>query len=155
MSALIWLALTGLVQEEAVSLTLVFEKMHCDECKAEVEARVRKLPGFKSVVFEEDAARVLLEEKSPIPAVGSFPKDLSLKAQRLTLRGAVNASGDKLTLIAKDSGTALGLSNPERPGDDRLEELRKALGGKNRFRVTGLLSGRTLVVESFEKADWK
>jgi len=133
----------------------VFEKMHCDECKAEVEARVRKLPGFKSVVFEEDAARVLLEEKSPIPAIGTFPKDLSLKAQRLSLRGAVNASGDKLTLIAKESGTALGLANPEPAREDRLAELRKAMGGKNRFRVTGLLSGRTLVVESFEKADWK
>ena len=155
MIALVWLALTAGVDDDAVSLTLVFEKMHCDECKAEVEARVRKLPGFKSVAFEEDSARVLLDEASPIPAVGTFPKDLSLKTQRLSLRGVVNASGDKLTLIAKGSGTALGLANPERPRADRLSELRQALGGQNRFRVTGLLSGRTLVLESFEKTDWR
>lgn len=154
MIALAWLALAAVVQDESVSLTLLFEKMHCDECKAEVEARVRKLPGFRSVAFEGDAAKVLLDEKFPVPAVGSFPKDLSLKAQRLALRGTVNASGDKLTLIAKGSSTALGLANPERPPADRLSELKQAMGGKNRFRVTGLLSGRTLVLESFEKADW-
>jgi copper chaperone CopZ len=145
------LALMCAVQEDVNTLTLVFEKMHCDECKLEVEARVRKVPGFVSVTFLESTALVLVAEKAPPPVIGGLPKDLRLKAQQIQIRGTVNASGDKLTLVAKGSGATLALAG------DKLAELKKALGGKNRFRLTGALAagGKTLTLDSFQAADWK
>jgi hypothetical protein len=35
-----------------------------------------------------------------------------------------------------------------------LAELKQALGGKNRFRLSGRLEGKTLGVESFQSVDW-
>lgn len=138
------------VQEDVNTLTLVFEKMHCDECKFEVEARAKKIPGFVSMTFVDATAVILTAEKAPPPAAGAFPKDLRLRAQTIQIRGTVNASGDKLTLVAKGSGATLGL------GGDKLADLKKALGGKNRFRLNGpLMGGKTLTVESFQAADWK
>ena len=138
------------VQEDVNTLTLVFEKMHCEECKLEVEARVKKIPGFVSMTFTDATAVVLTAEKAPPPVVGALPKDLRLKAQTIQIRGTVNASGDKLTLVAKGSGATLAL------GGDKLAELKKALGGKNRFRITGpLMGGKTLNVEAFKADDWK
>jgi copper chaperone CopZ len=138
------------VQEDVNTLTLVFEKMHCEECKLEVEARVKKIPGFVSMTFTDATAVVLTAEKAAPPVVGALPKDLRLKAQTIQIRGTVNASGDKLTLVAKGSGATLAL------GGDKLAELKKALGGKNRFRITGpLMGGKTLNVEAFKADDWK
>ena len=91
-------------QEDANTLTLVFEKMHCDECKFEVEARAKKIPGFLSMTFLDATAIVLTAEKAPPPVAGPFPKDMRLKAQTIQIRGTVNASGDKLTLVARSSG---------------------------------------------------
>jgi len=137
-------------QDDVNTLTLVFEKMHCDECKFEVEARAKKIPGFVSLSFADATAVVNVAEKSPPPAVGAFPKDLRLKSQTVKLRGTVNASGDKLTLVAKGSGATLAL------GGEKLDELKRALGGKNRFVLSGpLMGGKTLAVESFQPADWK
>ena len=145
------LALLCGVQEDVNTLTLVFEKMHCDECKLEVEARVRKLPGFVSITIIESTALVLTAEKAPPPVMTGFPKDLRLKAQTIEIRGTVNASGDKLTLVVKGSGATLALAG------GKLEALKKALGGKNRFRLAGALApgGKTLSVDSFQAADWK
>ena len=145
------LTLACLLQEDVNTLTLVFEKMHCDECKLEVEARVRKLPGFVSVTLIESTALVLTAEKAPPPAIAGFPKDLRLKAQSIQIRGTVNVSGDKLTLVAKGSGATLALAGP------KLDALKKALGGKNRFRLSGGLAagGKTLTVDTFQAADWK
>jgi len=137
-------------QEDVNTLTLVFEKMHCDECKFEVEARAKKIPGFVSMTFQDATAIVLTAEKAPPPALGALPKDLRLKAQTIQIRGTVNASGDKLTLVAKGSGATLAL------GGDKLADLKKALGGKNRFRLAGpLMGGKTLNLETFQAADWK
>ena len=74
------LALASCAQEDVNTLTLVFEKMHCDECKLEVEARVKKIPGFVSVTFIESTALVLVVEKAPPPVIAGLPKDLRLKA---------------------------------------------------------------------------
>jgi copper chaperone CopZ len=145
---LLLLALMG-VQEDVNTLTLVFEKMHCDECKFEVEARVKKIPGFVSVTMADATAVVRTAEKAPPPSVGAFPKDLRLKSQTVQIRGTVNASGEKLTLVAKGSGATLAL------GGDKVADLKKALGGKNRFRLTGaLMGGKMLQVESFQPTDW-
>lgn len=144
------LALLCAVQEDVNTLTLVFEKMHCDECRLEVEARVKKVPGFVSLTFLDSAAIVLTAEKAPPPAIAGFPKDLRLKTQTIQIRGTVNVSGDKLTLVAKGSGATIALAG------DKLEALKKGLGGKNRFRLTGALAGgKTLSVENFQAADWK
>ena len=144
------LTLALCAQEEANTLTLVFEKMHCDECKFEVEARAKKIPGFLSMTFLDATAIVLTAEKAPPPVAGAFPKDMRLQSQTIQIRGTVNASGDKLTLVAKSSGATLAL------GGDKLADLKKALGGKNRFRLTGTLTGgKTLNVEAFKADDWK
>lgn len=146
----LWLLALACAQDDVNTLTLVFENMHCDECKFEVEARAKKIPGFVSLSFADATAVIHVAEKSPPPLVGAFPKDLRLKTQTVRLRGTVNASGDKLTLVAKGSGATLAL------GGDRLAELKKALGGKNRFLLSGPLRGeKTLAVESFQPADWK
>ena len=55
------------LQEDVNTLTLVFEKMHCDECKFEVEARAKKIPGFLSMTFLEATAIVLTAEKATPP----------------------------------------------------------------------------------------
>jgi copper chaperone CopZ len=141
--------------DDAFTVTFAFEKMHCDECKAEVEAILKKKPGFKSLSFTETSAVAAFDEKAAVPAAGGFPKDLSLRAVRLSIRGTVSFAGDRATLVAKGSGAALALANAS-PQPDRLAELRKALGGKNRFRVTGLLAvGKGLLLEGFEAADWR
>jgi hypothetical protein len=48
--------------------------MHCDECKREAEATVKRLRGFVGVTFAETAAVVILADKSPIPAVAGYPR---------------------------------------------------------------------------------
>lgn len=140
------------VQDEPVTVSLVFEKMHCEECKLEVEAKVRRWAGFKSVQTAENVATVELEEKAPVPAVGGFPKDLVLQSARLSLRGTVSASGEKLTLVAKGSGAVLAIGGPA----ERLAELKKALAGRSRFRLEGALAGpKSLLLASFRPSDWK
>lgn len=149
--------LAAAIDDDAFTVTLAFEKMHCDECKAELEASVKKIQGFKSVIIIENTGTVIFDDKAPIPAFNRLPKDLSLRAAVLTIRGTVSLSGDKATLVAKGSGATLALVNPEKPkAVDRLAELKKQLGGKNRFQVTGaLVGGRSIALESFKPADWK
>ena len=55
----------------------------------------------------------------------------------------------KGTLIAKGSGATLPL------GGGQVAELKKKLGGKNRFQVTGTMTGKALTLESFQPSDWK
>ncbi len=139
-------------QEEPYSVTLSFEKMHCDECKAELEATLKKLQGVRSVSIAEAAATLSIGDKSPVPAFNRLPKDLVLRQVTATLRGTVSFAGDKATLVAKGSGVTLALAGPA----DKLGELKSKLGGKNRFLVTGALQGgKSLVLASFQPADWK
>lgn len=135
--------------DDTYTLTLVFQKMHCDECKRDAEATVRRLPGFVGVTFAETSAVVLINDKSPVPAVVGLPKDMGYRGATLTIHGTVSFSGDKGTLVAKGSGATLALTG------DKVAELKKKGGGKNRFQVTGNLAGKSLQVESFSPADWK
>jgi len=139
--------LTG---DDTYTLTLHFQRMHCDECKREAEATVKRLPGFVGVTFAETAAVVIIADKSPIPAVAGLPKDMGYRATSVTIHGTVSFSGDKATLVAKGSGATLSLS-----GGEKLAELKKKSGGKNRFQVTGGLAGKAIQLESFQTADWK
>jgi hypothetical protein len=75
---------------------------------------------------------------------------MGYRGSNLTLHGTVSFSGDKATLVAKGSGATLSLA-----GAEKLAELKKKLGGKNRFQVTGSLAGKSLALESFQTADWK
>ena len=136
--------------DDTYTLTLAFQRMHCDECKREAEATVKRLAGFVGVTFAETAAVVLIGDKSPIPAVAGLPKDMGYRGSSLTIHGTVSFSGDKATLVAKGSGATLSLA-----GADKLAELKKKIGGKNRFQVSGGLNGKSLQLESFQPADWK
>ena len=142
-------ALGSVAAEDTYALTLNFQRMHCDECKREAESTVKRLPGFVSVTFADTAAVVLMAEKSPVPAVVGLPKDMGYRGSHLTIHGTVSFSGDRATLVAKGSGAALSLSG------DKLAELKKKLGGKNRFQITGALAGKSLALESFQPAEWK
>ncbi|HZE97828.1 MAG TPA: hypothetical protein VE981_12445 [Planctomycetota bacterium] len=139
----------GVKGEDTYTLTLAFQRMHCDECKREAEAAVKRLPGFVAVTFAETAAVVLIADKSPVPAVGGLPKDMGYRGCHLTILGTVSCTGDKATLVAKGSGCTLSVTG------DKLAELKKKLGGKNRFQVNGTLTGKTLSLESFQPAEWK
>src|SRR5438477_1480099 len=134
--------------DDTYTLALVFQRMHCDECKREAEATIKRLPGFVSVTFAETSAVVILGDKSPVPAVAGLPKDMGYRGASLTIHGTVSFSGEKATLVAKGSGTTLSLT-----GGEKLAELKKKLGGKNRFQVTGALAGKTVALESFQPAD--
>jgi copper chaperone CopZ len=150
MVLLLVLGLLGDVRgDDTYTLTLAFQRMHCDECKREAEATVKRLPGFVAVTFAETSAVVLMADKSPVPAVGGLPKDMGYRGCHLTILGTVNFSGDKATLVAKGSGCTLSLAG------DKLAELKKKVGGKNRFQVTGALAGKSLQVDSFQATEWK
>jgi hypothetical protein len=138
------------VGDDTYTLTLHFQRMHCDECKREAEAAVRRLSGFVGVSFAETAAVVILGEKSPPPAVAGLPKDMGYRGSSLTIHGTISFSGEKATLVAKGSGATLPLG-----GAEKLAELKKKIGGKNRFQVSGNLVGKSLQLESFQAADWK
>jgi len=135
--------------DDTYTLTLVFQRMHCDECKREAEGTVKKLPGFVGVTFLETAAVVILADKSPLPAVAGLPKDMGYRGAHLTIHGTVSFAGDKGTLVAKGSGATLALTG------DKVADLKKKAGGKNRFQVTGSLNGKSIALESFQSADWK
>ena len=144
------------VDEDAITVTLAFERMHCDECKAELEASVKKMQGFKGVSFLGSAVLVLFDEKQPVPAFNRLPKDLSLRAVTLAIRGTVSFAGEKATLVAR-SGSTYALANPDKSKTDHLGDLKKKLGGKSRFTVTGTIGGdgKTILLQSFQATDWK
>ena len=135
--------------DDTYTLTLAFQRMHCDECKREAEATVKRLPGFVGVTFAETAAVVILADKSPVPAVGGLPKDMGYRGAALTIHGTVSCTGDKATLVAKGSGATLALTG------EKIADLKKKLGGKNRFQVTGALNGKSLQLDAFQTAEWK
>ena len=143
------------VDEDAITVTLSFERMHCDECKSELEASVKKMAGFKGVTFLGSNVLVLIDEKQPVPAFNRLPKDLSLRAVTLALRGTVSFAGEKGTLVAR-SGSTYALGNADK-SKDSLGELKKKLGGKSRFTVSGALGGdgKTILLQSFQATDWK
>ena len=135
--------------DDTYTLTLIFQRMHCDECKREAESTVKRIPGFVGVTFLETAAVVILADKSPLPAVAGLPKDMGYRGAHLTIHGTVSFAGDKATLVAKGSGATLSLTG------DKVADLKKKAGGKNRFQVTGGLNGKSLALESFQTAEWK
>jgi len=139
----------GVSQEDTYTLTLTFQRMHCDECKRDAEATVKRIPGFVSVTFAETFAVVQMADKSPVPSVAGLPKDMGYRGCHLTIQGTVTFTGDKATLVARGSGCTLSLAG------GKLAELKKKLAGKHRFLVSGALAGKSLQLETFQPSEWK
>jgi len=114
--------------DDTYTLTLVFQRMHCDECKREAEGTVKKIPGFVAVTFLETAAVVILADKSPLPAVAGLPKDMGYRGAHLTIHGTVSFAGDKATLVAKGSGATLSLTG------DKVADLKKKAAARTGSR---------------------
>ena len=146
----------GLFDDGTFTVTLSFERMHCDECKAELEASLKKMTGVRLVTLVDGSAVVVFDEKSSLPAFNRLPRDLSLRTITLAILGTASFSGEKATLVAR-SGSVYPLLNGARSKADPLGELKKNLGAKGRFRVQGTIGagGRTIALETFEPTDWK
>ncbi len=158
------LATVLVVDEDVLSISLVFEKMHCDECKATVEAQLRQTHKNAKVTVEGDTATVTIPEGTALDLSKihrALPSDLKLKSIGLTARGTVTAKGADFKFQPRNTASEYPLVNrDEKPKakDDRLAELRKELGGKNRFEITGELREKDkltqLIVTGFKKTDW-
>ena len=107
-------------------------------------------------ISKNDVTLKLLE-KASVPGLDRLPKDLKLRSVTLKIRGTVLAKGAAFSLVAKGSGRTLSLANPKGANAvDQLAALKKQLGGKNRFIITGKLKGRKkIVISAIEKTDWK
>ena len=141
-------------------LTLHFEKMHCQECRSELETTLKKLSGFKSFSnnsSNKGAVTLTLLEKAAVPRLNRLPKDLKLMSVTAKIRGTVSFKGGKATLVAKGSGVTLALADPkERKAVKHLAKLKNQLAGKNRFILTGKLEkGNKLILSAFQKTAWK
>ena len=161
---LLLLAVVLVVDDEVLTISLAFEKMHCDECRTTVEAQLRQTHKNAKVTVEGDTATVTIPEGTALDLAKihrALPSDLKLKSIGLTGRGTVTAKGADLRFQPRNTVSEYPLANrEERPKakDDRLAELRKELAGKNRFEITGELREKDktiqLVVTGFKKTDW-
>jgi copper chaperone CopZ len=140
--------LLAALQDDTYTLTLRYERMHCDECRLETEALLKRLPGAVSSTIGETSATVVVAEAATPAAPAGLPRDIGYKGAWIQVRGTAAAAGERLSFTAKGSGASLALAGP------KLAELKAALGGKNRFRLSGRLEGKSLAVESFQAADW-
>lgn len=154
-AAIVPVMLAALQAGDTVQLVVTFESMHCAECRTELEGVTKKMPGLVSVKIAGNRVTLTLAERAPLPPLTRFPKELKVRGAVLSLRGTAVFSRNKVSFVAKGSGATLALANPTRPAVDHLGKLRAQQGGRNRFRVTGSLKGRTLVLASFQKAEWK
>lgn len=150
----IWLvAALGALQDDAYTVTLAFEKMHCDECKVRLEGDLKRLPGFKSSAIADNVVTVVFAESAAVPAFNRLPTDLKLLSATITIRGTATFSGAQASLLTKGGRSTLQLSNPS-PQRDLVGEMKRS--GKARFKVTGtLVGGRSIVLSAAQPAEWK
>jgi copper chaperone CopZ len=158
------LAFLLLVDDDVYTVTLAFESMHCDECKSALETNLKAgVKDVQKVAIEGETATVVVKDGGA-PDLSKLrravPGDLKLKAVGVKARGTVATKGSDLVFTWKDTTQQVPLSNrDEKPKQDRLSELRKEMGGKNRFEIAGELREKEriprLVVDSFAKTDWE
>ena len=163
--ALLAAALLLVVDDDVLTVTLTFEKMHCDDCKTTVEAQLKQTHKNAKVAVEGDTATVVLPEGTAVDLAKlrrAVPSDLKVKTIGLTARGTVTAKGADMRFQPRDAATEYALVNrDEKPKkeDNKLDELRKEMGGKNRFEITGELRDKDkttqLVLTGFKKTEWK
>jgi copper chaperone CopZ len=155
-----------LVDDGAVLVTITFEKMHCAECRTTAESQLKRAQsGVKSVAIDGETAAVTIEEGVKLELAKlrkAIPTDLKIKSLALTARGTVTSKDAELKFQPRDTAIEFPLANrEERPKaeDDKVGALKKEMGGKNRFEVSGELREKNqvtqLVLTSFKKTDWK
>ena len=158
-------ALAAQAGEETYTVTLAVKSMHCDECKATLDARLKAVAGVKTVEINAEKLAVLATvlEKNAIrlkTLQACVPGDMKLERATVSLRGGVTATGMMLQLKAKASGAVYELGDKDPKSNEKQAALREALGqGKKKFRITGELVERekreVLAIDSFEAVDWK
>lgn len=158
-------ALSAQAGEETYIVMLGVKSMHCDECKATLDARLKAVAGVKTVEpnAEKLTVTVTVLEKHAIrlrTLQACVPGDMKLERATLSLRGAVSAMGMMLQLKAKASGAVFELGDKDPKSNEKQAALREALGqGKKKFRITGELVERekreVLAMDSFEAVEWK
>jgi hypothetical protein len=145
-----WAALALLAQDDVYTVTYRYERIHCEECRSETAVLLKRLPGATKVEIRDDSASAVFPEKTAPAEPAGFPRDIRYKGAVAVLRGTVSEAGGRLRFQARGSEAAFGLAGEA----GVLESLKRALGGKNRFRLTARLEGKSLGVEAFETADW-
>jgi copper chaperone CopZ len=158
-------ALTAQTGEETYPVTLAVKSMHCEECKATLDARLKPLAGVKTVETnaEKLTVTVTVLEKHAIrlkTLQACVPGDMKLERVTVTLRGVVSAFGMMLQLKAKASNAAYELGDKDPKNNEKQAALRESLGqGRKKFKITGELVERekreVLAMDSFEAVEWK
>jgi len=154
------------IDDGAVIVTIGFEKMHCDECRTTAESQLKRAQGgVKTVAIDGETATVTIEEGTKLELSKlrkAIPTDLKIKSLGLCARGTVSAKGSLLNFQPRDTALEFQLANrEERPKseDDKVGALKKEMGGKNRYEVSGELREKDkvtqLVLTSYKKTDWK
>lgn len=166
MTALLALALLVQAPEAVATVRLSIEKMHCEDCRASLEANLRRLKDVKEVRIDGVEAVVTLPE-GPRPRradfVAAVPGDLRLRSIDLALRGTVSPGTKPGLFLSPRAGrgsiTLVNLEEKPKPEDDRIAKLEKAMGGKSRFEVSGEWREEKgvekLALKSFAATDWK
>lgn len=147
----------GAEGDDAYRVTLAFQTTHCEACKEELATALENIPGRKSVTLADKTAVVLVEEKTKFD-LGRFraaaPRDMKLLTVRLRLRGKVADAGSVCRATARGSAQLFELRNPEKR--DVLGELRKQLGGDNKFALEGVaVTSSAVELHSFEKISYE
>ena len=147
------------------TLTLSFEKMHCGECRSALESNLKLLKDVQAISIDKAVATLSVSEGSipDLPKLRrAIPTDLKLRSVDLDARGTVAASKEGLTFTPRAmtaSVTLVNLREDPKPEEDRIAELRKAMSGKNRFRIVGEMREKDgaarLALRSFQATDWK
>jgi len=158
-------ALSAQSGEETYTVTLAVKSMHCDECKATLDVRLKAVAGVKTVEpnAEKLTVTVTVLEKHAIrlkTLQACVPGDMKLERATVSLRGVVSAMGMMLQLKGKASGAVFELGDKDPKSNEKQAALREALGqGKKKFKITGELVERekreVLAMDSFEAVEWK
>ncbi len=147
------------VDDETWSATITVDAMHCDECKASLEANLKQLKGVTTVEVNGTTAKVAVLEKQGIAHrsfVNALPTDLKLKSIDVKVRGVIGEKGDRLELRAKSSAQVFRLANKD-DKTDVIGPLKKDLAPPAKFAVAGELDkADTLLLSAAPaKTDWK
>ncbi|GEM_PF-5526257 len=157
MEVLIGVVLSLAVGEDTYTVTLTFQTMHCESCREELTTALGRVPGKKSVALGDKSAVVQVEERSKFD-LGRYrtasPRDMKLVSVRIRVRGKVSDTGGRVKVTTRGAAQVFDLRNPEK--QDVLGEIRKQLGGDNKFFVEGVaLAASALELLRFEKTTYE
>jgi copper chaperone CopZ len=133
--------------DDTWTIAVKVEAMHCDECKAGLEANLKAIKDAR-VETEGTTVTVTVPEKVRVGTktiAAALPSDLKLKSVTVTFRAVVTAKGERLDARAKDSGQTFALANLDDRKKDAVGELKKSLKDPWKYVVTGELVERQRV----------